>query len=146
MLVVLVPGSPPAYAAISRVGVVSFAGASTTSLTLNWPATSGARGYRVWRSIHKDMAYRRVARSVSGSAATVSGLKPGQTYCFQVQGKAGSKLGLRSAVTCHPTIRARSAVSGPAYKVMSFNACADACSGWTRRSAAAREDDQDPPP
>ncbi len=93
MLVVLVPASPPAYAAISRVGVVSFTGASTTSLTLNWPETSGAKGYRVWRSIHKDMAHRRVARSVSGSAATVSGLKPGQTYCFQVQGKSGSKLG-----------------------------------------------------
>ena len=139
MLVVLVPASPPAHAAVSRVGVVAFTGASTTSLTLDWPKTSGARGYRVWRSIHKNMAHRRVARSVSGTAATVSGLKPGQTYCFQVQGKSGSKLGLRSAVTCHPTIRARSAATGPAYKVMSFNACADACSGWTRRSAAARK-------
>ena len=89
MIVVLVPASPPAFAAVSRVGVVSFAGASTTSLTLTWPKTSGARGYKVWRSIHKNMAYRKVARSVSGRAATVSGLKPGQTYCFQVQGKSG---------------------------------------------------------
>ena len=139
LIVVLVPASPPAFAAISRVGVVTFAGASTTSLTLAWPKASGARGYQVWKSIHKDMAYRTVARSVSGTAATVSGLTPGETYCFQVQGKAGSSLGLRSAVTCHPTIRAQSAITGPAYKVMSFNACANACSGWTGRSAAARE-------
>ena len=139
LIVMLAPAAPPAWAAISRVGMVSFAGASTTSLTLTWPKASGARGYQVWKSIHKNMAYRTVARSVSGTAATVSGLKPGETYCFQVQGKAGSKLGLRSAVTCHPTIREQSAITGPAYKVMSFNACADACSGWTGRSAAARE-------
>ena len=139
LLAVLVPASPPAFAAISRVGVVTFAGASTTSLTLSWPKASGARGYLVWKSIHKDMAYRTNARSVSGTAATVSGLKPGETYCFQVQGKAGTKLGLRSAVTCHPTIREQSAATGPAYKVMSFNACTDACSGWSGRSAAARE-------
>ncbi len=139
MVVVLVPASPPAFAAISRVGVVSFTGASTTSLTLSWPKAGGARGYRVWRSLHKNMAYRSLARSVSGNAAKVSGLKPGETYCFQVQGKAGSKLGTRSAVTCHPTIRAHGRITGPAYKVMSFNACANACSGWTRRSAAARK-------
>ena len=113
--------------------------ASTTSLTLHWPRTGGARGYRVWKSIHKRMSYRTVARSVSGTTATVSGLKPGQTYCFQVQGRAGSKFGLRSAVTCHPTIRARGAATGPAYKVMTFNACTDACSGWARRSAATKK-------
>ena len=56
-----------------------------------------------------------------------------------MQGKAGSKLGTRSSITCHPTIRAQSAATGPAYKVMSFNACTDACSGWSGRSAAARE-------
>jgi len=139
LIVVLAPASPPAYAAISRVGVVTFARASTTTLTLTWPKTSGAKGYRVWRSTHKNMSYRKVARSVSGTRATVSGLKPGQTYCFQVQGKAGSKLGLRSTVTCHPTIRERGPITGPAYKVMTFNACTNACSGWTRRSAAARE-------
>jgi endonuclease/exonuclease/phosphatase family metal-dependent hydrolase len=139
LLALLLPASPPAFAAISRVGVVSFASASTTSITLTWPRAGGARGYQVWSSIHKDMTYRRVARSVSGTAAMVSGLRPGQTYCFQVQGKAGSKLGLRSAVTCHPTIRATGPITGPAYKVMSFNACTNACSGWTGRSAAARE-------
>ena len=138
MLVVLVPASPPAYAGVSRVGVVVFTGANTTALALKWPRASGARGYRIWKSTHTNMAYRSVARSVRGTAATVSGLKPGRTYCFQVQGRAGSKFGQRSAVTCHPTIRARGAATGPAYKVMTFNACADACSGWSRRSAAAR--------
>src|SRR5687768_13638917 len=139
LVALLVPASPPAFAAISRVGVVSFAAASPTSITLSWPKASGARGYLVWKSIHKNMAYRTNARAVSGTSAKVSGLKPGETYCFQVQGKAGSRVGLRSAVTCHPTIRAHGPVAGPAYKVMSFNACADACSGWTRRSAAARK-------
>src|SRR5688500_632157 len=139
LIVMMAPSTPPAWAAISRVGMVTFTGASTTSLTLAWPKASGARGYQVWKSIHKDMAYRTVARSVSGTTATVSGLQPGETYCFQVQGKAGSSLGIRSSVTCHPTIRAQSAITGPAYKVMSFNACANACSGWTGRHLAARE-------
>jgi endonuclease/exonuclease/phosphatase family metal-dependent hydrolase len=139
LVALLVPASPPAFAAISRVGVVTFAHASTTSLTLSWPKTSGARGYLVWKSIHKNMAYRTNARAVSSSYAKVSGLKPGETYCFQVQGKAGTKLGQRSAVTCHPTIREQGPIAGPAYKVMSFNACSDVCSNWSGRSAAARE-------
>ena len=59
MLVVLVPASPPAFAALSPGSEwSSFAGASTTSLTLKWPKASGARGYQVWKSLHKNMAYR----------------------------------------------------------------------------------------
>ena len=137
LLVALAPASPPAVAS-ARVGMVSFAAASSTTLTLTWPRASGVSGYQVYKSLHKNMAYAKTPKNVSGPTATVGGLTPGETYCFQVRGNASSSVG-RSSVTCHPTIRAQSATTGTAYKVMTFNACTDACSGWASRSSAAKE-------
>ena len=138
LLTVLSPGVPPAWAAPAQVGVVSFVGASTTSLTLDWPAASGARGYEVWRSTHKNMSYATKVKTTTGSSATITGMSPGKMYCFQVRGRAGSSFGMRSAHTCKPTIRSQSRISGAAYAVMTLNACSEACSGWSRRLSAAR--------
>ena len=139
LLAVLVPASPPAFAAISRVGVVSFVGASTTSLTLSWPKVSGATSYEVFLS--RSQGHVRTATKVetpTGPSATVTGMNPGQTYCFQVRAKAGSSVGMRSAHTCKPTIREQAPISGQSYAVMTLNACSEVCSGWSGRHSAAR--------
>jgi endonuclease/exonuclease/phosphatase family metal-dependent hydrolase len=127
-----------AWAAPAQVGVVSFVGASTTSLKLSWPKVSGATSYEVFRSEHKNMSGATRVLSPTGTSATVTGMNPGQTYCFQVRAKAGSSVGMRSAHTCKPTIREQTAISGAAYAVMTLNACSDVCSGWSGRQAAAR--------
>ncbi len=117
---------------------MSFVGASTTSLTLSWPGARGARGYEVWRSTRKNMSGATKVKTSTGTSATVTGMTPGKTYCFQVRARAGSSFGMRSAHTCKPTIRAQAPIRGKAYAVMTLNACSEACSGWSRRHSASR--------
>ena len=131
--------APPAWAAPAQVGLVSFVGASTTSLTLSWPKASGASGYEIFRSIHEDMSGATKVRTTAGTTATVTGMPPGKTYCFQVRGTAGSSIGMRSPHACKPTIRAQAPISGAPLAVMTLNACSEACSGWPTRLAAAKK-------
>ena len=131
--------APPAWAAPAQVGLVSFVRASTTSLTLSWPKASGATRYEIFRSLHEDMSSPTKVKTSTGTAATVTGMTPGKTYCFFVRGRSGSSIGPRSAHTCKPTIRAQSSLSGAGLAVMTFNACSSACSGWSSRLAAAKE-------
>ena len=130
--------APPAWAAPARVGLVSFVRASTTTLTLSWPKASGATGYEIFRSLHEDMSSPTKVKTSTGTAATVTGMTPGKTYCFFVRGTSGSSIGGQSAHTCKPTIRAQSSMSGAGLAVMTFNACSQACSGWSSRLTAAK--------
>ncbi len=123
----------------AQVGMVSFVGASTTSLTLSWPEASGARDYEVWRSSRKDMSGAAIVETSTGTSATVTGMTPGKTYCFQVRARAGSSFGMRSAHTCKPTIRDQAPISGSAFAVMTLNACSEACSSWSSRLGAAEQ-------
>jgi len=136
-LIVLSVGVSSASARPAQVGTVSIVRASTSSLTLTWPSTSGARSYEVFRSTHENMSGARVVATPTGHSATIGGLSTGKTYCFQVRAKAGSSVGYRSAHTCKPTIRGHSSASGQAYSVMTFNACADVCGRWSSRQVAA---------
>lgn len=131
----------PASAAPAQVGVVSFVGASTTSLTLSWPKVSGATGYQVYRSIHTDMSGWTNVENPTSNAVTVTGMTPGKMYCFQVRATVGTSHGVFSAHTCKPTIRARALISGAGFPVavMTLNACTEYCSGWPGRLAAAKE-------
>ena len=130
--------APPAWAAPAQVGLVSFVRASTTSLTLSWPKASGATGYEIFRSTHKDLSDRTIVKTSAGTTATVTGMTQGKMYCFQVRGRSGSSIGPLSARTCKPTIRAQAPMSGAGLAVMTFNACSQACSGWSTRLAAAK--------
>ena len=139
LVAVLSPAAPPAWAQPGQVSTVSFVEASRTSLTLSWPRVSGATSYEVFRSIHKQTPYTKLVKRTTGRRTTVGGLVPGRTYCFQVRAKAGSSVGFRSAHTCKPTIRAAAEPSGKSIGVMTFNACSNACSGWSRRAPYARK-------
>jgi endonuclease/exonuclease/phosphatase family metal-dependent hydrolase len=130
-------GVPSASAKPAQVGLVSITGASTTSLTLTWPKVSGATYYEIFRSLHENMSYSSIVKKSTHASATITGLTPGRTYCFQVRGRAGKTVGARSAHTCKPTIRAMGTVNGTAYNVMTFNACSDNCSNWPARHQAA---------
>ena len=136
-LLVMTIGVPPAVAKPSQVGTVSFVKASTQSLTLRWHSVSGAKSYQIFRSTHPNMAGAKIVSTPRKPWATVSGLATGKVYCFQVRARAGSSVGMRSAHTCKPTIRARAPLSGPAYSVMTFNACSDVCGRWSSRLPAA---------
>ena len=144
-----VPGNQ-AYAAKrppSRVKLVSFIGASTTSLTVKWPAAKRVRSYEFELATNYDMVGRTTtkipATSSSRMTYVLTGLTPGQTYCVQVRGKRGRYYGERSRRTCKPTILTRAVPTGRPYRVMTYNVCATACQGrsgaasWsTRRSLA----------
>ena len=63
-------------------------------------------------STRKKTPYTKKVKRVSGSAATIYGLTPGRTYCFQVRALAGSSVGFKGGHACKPTIRALSAPRG----------------------------------
>jgi endonuclease/exonuclease/phosphatase family metal-dependent hydrolase len=130
--------APPAWAAPAQVKLVSFVGASTTSLKLSWPHVSGATGYEIFRSVHTDMSGFTRVRISTGTSVTVTGMTPGTMYCFQVRGTVGSAHGMLSPHTCKPTIRAQVPISGAAFAVMTLNTCSQVCSGWSSRVAAAK--------
>ena len=85
--------------------MISFVGATKTSLTLSWPRVSGATSYEVFRSIREKTPYTTLVKRSTGPTTTIGGLVPGKTYCFQVRAKAGSRVGFKGAHACKPTIR-----------------------------------------
>jgi endonuclease/exonuclease/phosphatase family metal-dependent hydrolase len=139
LVVVLSPAAPAAWARPAQPGTISFVAASKTALVLDWPAVTRAGAYEVFMSTREQTPYTKKVKRVSGSGATIRGLAPGRTYCFQVRALAGSSVGFKGGHACKPTIRSMSAVGGTRYAVMTFNTCSDACSGWSSRAAYARK-------
>lgn len=121
------------------VGVVQAVAATTTSLTLVWPQVAGATGYELDMASDVSLADRRRIATPEANTATVTGLRPGVSYCFQVRAMAGRSAGLRSARTCKPTIRTQPEAPVATYEVVTYNLCTIACPGWgSRRGPAAR--------
>lgn len=131
----------------SRVKLVSFISASTTSLTVSWPQAKRVRSYEFELATNYDMVGRTKTKiaATSGSRMTyvLTGLTPGQTYCLQVRGKRGKYYGKRSRRTCKPTVVTQGAPTGTPYRVMTYNVCATACqskpgaASWSTRRALA---------
>jgi endonuclease/exonuclease/phosphatase family metal-dependent hydrolase len=123
----------------AQVGLVQAVAATTTSLTLVWPQVVGATGYEVDMAGDVTMTDRRRVAEAGVSTATVSGLQPGASYCFQVRAMAGRTAGLRSARTCKPTIRSQPLAPVATYEVVTYNLCTIACPDWgSRRGSAAK--------
>jgi len=139
LVVLLSPAPPAAWARPAQPSTISFVAASKTTLKLDWPSVTRAGAYEVFMSTREKTPYTKKVKRVSGSAATISGLSPGRTYCFQVRALAGSSVGFKGGHACKPTIRSLSAPRAGQYDVMTFNTCSDACSGWSRRAAYARK-------
>ncbi|MDR1221182.1 MAG: fibronectin type III domain-containing protein [Treponema sp.] len=73
------PSSPPSS--------VSAVGASSTSITINWDAASGAEEYYIYRSLTEYGAYSKLTTtpvSVTGTSYTDTGLSSGITYYYKV--------------------------------------------------------------
>jgi endonuclease/exonuclease/phosphatase family metal-dependent hydrolase len=121
----------------SQVKDVTIVAASTSSLTLRWPAATGADAYQVEFDTGLDMAHRRLAARTDATSYTLSGLRPGETYCFQVRGISGRQAGNRSQRTCKPTIVAQGPESDVTYRVLTYNLCSAHCADWTTRRAPA---------
>ncbi|AOP49641.1 chitinase [Streptomyces lydicus] len=78
------PGVPAAPGGLTAGAVTS------SSVALSWNPVAGATGYTVYRDGAKD-------RTVSGTAATVTGLSPATAYRFQVTAGNASGESARSA-------------------------------------------------
>ncbi|MER5767424.1 glycoside hydrolase family 18 protein [Streptomyces sp. NPDC001985] len=70
------PGGDPVQIPAAPTGLAAGSPGST-SVPLNWNASSGATGYHVYQGANK-------VASVSGTSATVTGLTPLTSYTFQV--------------------------------------------------------------
>jgi endonuclease/exonuclease/phosphatase family metal-dependent hydrolase len=75
---------------------------------------------------------------VQGDRTTISGLQPGDLYCFQVRAVNSSGAGRRSPRACQRTVATEGSDVGPVYKVLTYNLCSRVCPGWAgRRDDAA---------
>jgi endonuclease/exonuclease/phosphatase family metal-dependent hydrolase len=121
-----------------QVGRISIVGATDTTLRLTWPSTPRAGRYRVERGTDLQMTGRSTVRTTDASVVTVTGLRPGRLYCFQVRAENRNGLGPRSKRSCQYTNSDARRLSAPTYRVVTYNICSTACSGWSwRRSQAA---------
>lgn len=142
--IVVLAGIQPAIAASTppQVGLVSFTDASLSgskaTLTLSWPAAKNAKTYEIFMADNYEMS-GDTSSTTTGTTKTITGLKPGADYFFQIRGLNGSKKGTKSQRSGHGTIRAQGASSGSTYDVMTYNVCSAKCSGWSTREAAALE-------
>lgn len=125
-------GSKPA-----QVGRIIITEGADTSLRLDWPSASGARKYVVERATNLDMTDRKEVARVEGTAYTVTGLKPGTFYCFQVRAKNGPTFADRSRKTCQFTSTDLRNASGPKYRMVTYNICQTACPNWSGRKPNA---------
>ncbi|WP_405374222.1 MULTISPECIES: hypothetical protein [unclassified Microbacterium] len=131
----------------ARVGLVSFTGASLTAsgatLTMTWPAVPKAQGYEV----HASTSYAKAVpdgspnASVTGTRATISGLKPGTDHYVAVRAwwkdaKGKVVYGPSAGRVGHSTISAQATLPASASKfsVVTWNICSNACSGFGTRA------------
>jgi endonuclease/exonuclease/phosphatase family metal-dependent hydrolase len=120
-----------------RPGLVTIDAATSTSLTLSWPAVAGATGYVVERGDYPDMSHRVVVGRTAESHLTVDGLRPGAIACFQVRGVNRAGVGKGSHRACQRTVGTEGDSTGPVYRVLTYNICTRACPGWESRRADA---------
>lgn len=138
---VLVGGSTTAADAKGRhpgaVGQITVLKATRTTLTLQWPAAARAHAYFVDRGKNLNMGHRRTVAKTSGTQLTIRGLKPGESYCFQVRAKNKHGLGDRSRKACQFTIGAQARRAPSEYRVLTYNTCGVACGHWSSRLSRA---------
>jgi endonuclease/exonuclease/phosphatase family metal-dependent hydrolase len=124
-----------------QVGMVQVTKATTTSLHLQWPKTAQATQYIVEVATDEQLSDRRTYDTVTRNAAWVTGLAPGQVYCFDVIARNSHGNGPRSVHTCKPTIstQPQPLPDPPTYRVLTYNLCSRHCAHWrSHRAAAAR--------
>ena len=81
-------GAPPL---VSPPANVSITAATSSALTVNWVAASGASGYNVYRASVSGGPYAKVnASTVSGTSFTNTGLTASTTYYFVVRSLNGA--------------------------------------------------------
>lgn len=131
----------PATAATAKpakVGLVTFTGATTTSLTVDWSSVGGADEYYVyWATSHSAVVSpKRAYRKVAASQTTITGLKPGVAYYVQARAVRDGVMGDRSAPSAHETITAQASFPAGAaqYRALTWNICSNACSGISSRA------------
>jgi fibronectin type 3 domain-containing protein len=106
------------FAAIGTPVLSSAVSGGYDSVKLAWSAVAGASGYEVYKATSATGTYTK-ASTVTGAAATVTGLAAGKTYYFKVRAKAtagatvtyGALSAAKSAVplTGTPSVTAASA-------------------------------------
>lgn len=125
--------------AAGAVGVPWVVAASPTSMTLDWTSAGESGRYRVMHGrtaaeVRRATGAQRTRPSTS--ALTVTGLRPGTEYCFQV---ARANRSGRSGVYCHSTPTGLPAAGSHPVTVVTFNICGYVCKDWSdRRSAVVR--------
>ncbi|KIF76454.1 chitinase [Streptomyces sp. 150FB] len=93
-------GSDPAPQVPATPGGLAAGSVTSSSVTLNWGAVSGATGYNVYRAGTK-------VQSASGTSSTVSGLAADTSYAFQVSATNSAGESAKSA-----TVNVRTATTG----------------------------------
>lgn len=129
-----------------KVGLVSVTGTSAygsgtkkyAKITLAWPRAAKATRYQVFvagsrAGVQKSKKPRATVRSPK---ATIKKLRRNRVYWVQVRALNGKRAGSRSARIARVTPAASASLSTakhPAYKLMSYNVCSNACSRWSTR-------------
>jgi len=132
-------GSAVGTPVLGQVRPLSIVGASTSSLTLRWPAVADATSYEVELATNLEMTDRHLVATPGSNSVTVGPLDSGRLYCFQARAVSKAGYGLRSPRTCKPTILAQGPGTGPTYRLLTYNICTRACPDWSsRRRPAAR--------
>lgn len=120
-----------------EVGMVVVKRATRDSLTLAWHEVPGARHYLVERATDLGMSNRSVPERTDDNRITVTGLRPGLLYCFQVRGVNSAGAGTRSHKACQRTVAEEGSRTGTVYRVVTYNICSRVCPGWSARRADA---------
>ncbi|MET1133610.1 MAG: endonuclease/exonuclease/phosphatase family protein [Aeromicrobium sp.] len=139
----------PAEAASKKpgtVGLVSVTGASTyesagkkyAKVSISWPKATRAKKYQVFvaGSPTGVLKAKKARVTTKSRKATITKLRRNRTVWIQVRAVNGSKAGNRSARIARVTPAASaslSTVKHPAYRLMSYNVCSNACSRWSSR-------------
>lgn len=75
------------YSAPAKPTLSSVSRAGSGKLKLTWKKVSGASGYQIYRSIHKNSGYRKI-KTISGKSAPVytdRGLRKGRRYYYKIR-------------------------------------------------------------
>ena len=106
-------GTPPAP------GTPTYTNISTSSLTVNWTASTGATSYIVYRSSSSNGTYSQVGTSSTTSYGD-TGLTPNTPYWYEVAGTNANGTGPQSASS---SVTTTSLSGAPAYVTGNVNAC-----------------------
>ncbi|MBA4607206.1 endonuclease/exonuclease/phosphatase family protein [Aeromicrobium sp. Marseille-Q0843] len=128
------------------VGLVSVTGAATyesggkkyAKVSITWPKATRAKKYQVFAAGSRAgvLKAKKARVTTKSRRATITKLRRNRTVWIQVRAVNGSKAGKRSARIARVTPAASKSLSTkryPAYKLMSYNVCSNACSRWSSR-------------